>query len=81
MASGDFERALAAQASSIVIGPAIDSETRRGRDYVRVTLSMTVVAADVSEALAASWWVFLKASGGTEGWDITSATADLRPST
>ena len=49
--SGDFERALEALTSKTVIMPRIDAETRRGRDYVRVTLAMTIEADDVAEAL------------------------------
>lgn len=79
-ASGDFERALRAQASKIVIAPRIYSERRRGRDYVRVTIAMTIVAADVAEALAAAWWAFRKAAGDqARTWDKASATADVRP--
>lgn len=78
--SGDFERALAAQASRIVIAPRVDSESRRGRDYVRVTIVMTVMAADAAEALSAAWWAFRKAAGGDAGgWDKASTTADVRP--
>ena len=56
--SGDFERGLAGQASRTVITPHIDAETRRGSDYVKVTLAMTVAAADVAEALARAWQAF-----------------------
>jgi hypothetical protein len=77
--SGAFERGLAAQASTSVIAPHVESESRRGRDYVRVTLSMTIIAADVAEALATAWWVFRKAASDAEGWDMTSVTAELRP--
>jgi hypothetical protein len=52
--TGEFERALAAQAAKSVIAPRIDSESRRGRDYVGITVSMTVVATDVAEALSAA---------------------------
>jgi hypothetical protein len=54
-ASGDFERGLEALASKTVITPHVDAETRRGRDYVRVTLAMTIVAGDVAEALDSAW--------------------------
>ncbi len=53
--SGDFERRLAALASKTISKPHIDAERRRGRDYVRVTLAMTVAAADVAQALAGAW--------------------------
>jgi hypothetical protein len=56
--SGDFERGLEALASKTVIMPHIDAETRRGRDYVRVTLAMTIVAGDVAEALDGAWRAF-----------------------
>lgn len=78
--SGDFERNLAALASKTVIKPHIDAESRRGRDYVRVRLAMTVAATDVAEALATAWRAFQQAAGSdAQGWDMTSATADVRP--
>jgi hypothetical protein len=78
--SGDFERNLAALASKTVIKPHIDAETRRGRDYVRVTLAMTVAATDVAEALATALRTFQQAAGGdTRGWDMTSAAAEVQP--
>lgn len=40
--SAQFERGLAGQESVVVIGPHVEGETRRGRDYVRVTVVMTV---------------------------------------
>ena len=48
--SGDFERSLAGQAGSAVIQPRVDGETRR-RDYVRITMAMTIASADVAGAL------------------------------
>lgn len=50
-----FEQRLEAQASATVTGPRIDSEMRRGRDYIRVALSGTVDAPDVAQAAAAAW--------------------------
>lgn len=79
-ASGDFERGLAALAGKTVINPHIDAESRRGRDYVRVTLAMTVTAGDVAEALASAWRTFQQAArDDTRGWDMTSAAAEVRP--
>jgi hypothetical protein len=79
-ARGHFERRLAAQESPTVTGARIESETRRGRDYVRITISVVVSAPDVAQALAAAWWVFRKAaSDDPEGWDMASAYADVRP--
>jgi hypothetical protein len=78
--SGDFERSLAALAGKTVINPHIDAESRRGRDYVRVTLAMTVTAADVSDALTSAWRVFRQASDDdVRGWDMASAAAEVRP--
>jgi hypothetical protein len=78
--SGAFERSLVAQESESVIAPRIESESRRGPDYVRVTLSMTVAAADVAQALTAAWWTFRKAAGrDADGWDLTGVTAEVRP--
>jgi hypothetical protein len=78
--SGDFERRLAEHESQAVTGAQIESETRRGRDQLRVTIAITVIAPDVAQALAAAWWVFRKAvSDDAAGWDMADATADIRP--
>jgi hypothetical protein len=78
--SGDFERRLAEQESAAVTDAHIESETRRGRDQVRITLSVTINAPDVAQALAAAWWVFRKAVGDdTAGWAMAAATAEIRP--
>lgn len=78
--SGAFERRLAAQASETVAAPHIESESRRGRDYVRITISVTIVAPDVAQALAAAWRAFRKAAGDdTAGWDMAGAAAEVRP--
>lgn len=77
---GQFEQRLAAQESPAVSAAGIESETRRGRDFVRVTVAVTVVAPDVAQALAAAWWTFRRAaSDDTAGWDMSSATAEIRP--
>jgi DNA-binding GntR family transcriptional regulator len=79
-ASGDFERSLASQAGSNVMQPRIDAETRRGRDHVRITLTMTVASADVASALAEAWQAFSEAArGDPRGWDLASAAAEVRP--
>jgi hypothetical protein len=63
-----------------VIAARVDSEVRRGRDYVRVVIVMTVAAADVAEALDHAWWVFRKAAGDDlAGWEMACATAGIRP--
>ena len=77
---GDFEQRLAALASPAVSGAEIESETRRGRDYVRVTFAAAVNAADVAEALTAAWDAFLQAAGDdAAGWDMAAASAEIRP--
>jgi hypothetical protein len=41
---------------------------------------MTVTAADVAAALATAWQAFRQAaSGDPAGWDVMSATAEVRP--
>lgn len=78
--SGDFERDLAGQESDSVLIPHVEAESRRGRDYVRVTIVMTVLAPDVAQALTAAWWTFRKAAGNdTEGWDMSGAVAEVQP--
>ncbi len=80
--SGGFEKRLAAQESPTVTGPRIESETRRGRDFVRVTIAVTVTAPNVAEALTAAWWAFRKAaSDDSPGWDLAGAAAEIRPAT
>jgi hypothetical protein len=75
-----FERDLAGQESAVVAGPQIEAETRRGREYVRVTVVMTVSAADVGAAAAAGWGVFRRAADGDPGgWDMAAASAEVRP--
>ncbi len=79
-ARGDFERCLAAQESSVVVAPRVDSEIRRGRDYVRAVIVATVDAADVAEALDLAWWAYQKAAGDDlAGWDLASVTTEVRP--
>ncbi len=76
--SGDFERSLAAMAGKSVITPHIDAESRRGRDYIRVTLARTIAAPDVAEALSIAWQAFREAAAGdARGWDMKSTSAEL----
>jgi len=78
-ARGGFERRLAGRESPAVTGPHIESETRRGKDYVRVSVVMTVDAADVARALTAALRVFRWAAGDDAGgWDMAAA-AEVRP--
>ena len=63
-----------------MIAPEIESETRRGRDYVRVTITAAAVAADVAAALTAVWDAFRQAAGDdAAGWDMAAASAEIRP--
>ena len=79
-AAGDFERRLAAQASATVTGPHIEGQSRRGRDYVRVTIVMTVTAGDVGQALTIAWRALRKAAGDDiAGWDAAGASAEVSP--
>jgi len=76
----DFEHVLANPVDSAVIAAGIGSEVRRGTDYVRVVVVMTVSAPDVAEALTAAWAVFREAAAGDRlGWDMAAAEAEVRP--
>jgi hypothetical protein len=80
LAAGDFERDLAAQASATVSRPRVEGETRRGRDSVRVTVTMEIMAEDVGQALATAWWAFMKAAAeDTASWDTGGVSAEVRP--
>jgi hypothetical protein len=75
----EFGRQLAEQESAAT-ALHIDSEIRRGRDYVRVVIVATVDAADVAEALDLAWWAFRKAAGeDLAGWDLARVAAEVRP--
>ena len=78
--SGEFERRLGEQEGEAVTAARVDSEVRRGRDYLRVILVMSVDAPDVAGALGAAWWAFLEAVGDDlEGWDTAAASAEVKP--
>jgi hypothetical protein len=75
----EFSRQLAEQESA-AIALHVDSEIRRGRDYVRRVILATVNADDVAEALDLAWWAFRKAAGeDPAGWDLARAVAEVRP--
>jgi hypothetical protein len=79
-ARGDFERRLAQQTGTAVTASRVDSEVRRGRDFVRVVVVMTVAAADVVQALDIAWRAFrMAADGDADGWDMPEAVAEVRP--
>jgi hypothetical protein len=64
----------------MITGPQIEREFRRGRDFVRVVVVMTVVAADVGQAAVIAWRVFRRAAGDDiAGWDLAGASAEVSP--
>jgi hypothetical protein len=72
-----FQRRLAIQDRGRIADARIEGQTRRGRHYLRVTVSMTVTAPDVSQALLMAWRAFRRAAGDDiEGWDVGSASAE-----
>jgi len=79
---GDFEQHLAAQESPALAALQIESEIRRGRDYVRVTVSALADASDAVQALTAAWDAFRQAADGEDaGWDLAAASVEIRPET
>jgi hypothetical protein len=75
----ELGRQLAEQESA-AIALHVDSEIRRGRDYVRIVIVATVDAADVAEALDLTWWTFRKAAGeDLAAWALADAEAEVRP--
>ena len=54
----DFERALADPVDPAIASAQIASELRRGANYVRVTVALTVITTDVADALAIAWDAF-----------------------
>ncbi len=78
--SGAFECRLAGQESPAVIAPQTDREIRKGRDYVRVVIVVTVEADDLAEALDLAWRAFrMAARDDLAGWDLGQASAEVRP--
>jgi hypothetical protein len=76
----DFERALAGSVDPAIASAEIASELRRGADYVRVTIALTVVATDVADALAIAWDVFRSAArDDSAGWEVAAAAAQVQP--
>jgi hypothetical protein len=77
----DFERALADVADPAIALAEIASELRRGADYVRVSVALTVVTTDVAGALAIAWDAFRSAArDDITGWEVTAATAQVHRS-
>ena len=71
-----FERALADSADPAVAAAEIASEHRRGADLVRVTVALSVAAADVADALTIAWHAFTDAAAADlTGWEVSAASA------
>ena len=76
----EFEHALAGAVDPAIATAEIASELRRGADYVWVTITLTVAAADVADALALAWDAFGSAArDDTAGWEVTAAAAEVQP--
>ncbi|HUK72820.1 MAG TPA: hypothetical protein VLW50_29365 [Streptosporangiaceae bacterium] len=77
-AAGRFGERLAAQATPPVLAAGIDTEMRRGADYVRIRVTMTIDAADVAAAIILAWEAFRAAAGDPGAWDLGAVTAEAR---
>jgi hypothetical protein len=76
----DFERALADPVDPAIATAEIASELRRGADYVRVTLALTVLSTDVAGALSIAWDAFRGAArDDLAGWEVAAAAAEVTP--
>jgi spore coat polysaccharide biosynthesis protein SpsF (cytidylyltransferase family) len=63
-----------------IVTAEIASELRQGADYVRVTVVLTVHAADVADALTIAWDTFRSAAhDDLPGWEVAAAAAELQP--
>ena len=75
----DFERGLAGAADAAIASAEVASELRRGADYVRVTVALTVLSTDVADALAIAWDAFCRAArDDLAGWEVTGAAAQVQ---
>jgi hypothetical protein len=75
----DFERTLADPVDLAIASAEIASELRRGADYVRVTIALSVAATDVADALAIAWDAFCSAArDDLTGWEV-AAMAEVQP--
>jgi hypothetical protein len=80
LAEPDFQRRLAIQDRARITDPGIEGQSRRGRDFLRVTIKMTVTAADVGQALVIAWRAFRRAAGeDLDGWDLATVSAEVWP--
>jgi hypothetical protein len=71
---------LADAADPAITSAEIASELRRGVDYVRVTVAVTVVTTDVADALTIAWDAFCSAArDDVTGWEVAAAEAQVQP--
>ena len=76
----NFEHALTDPVDPAIASAEIASELRRGADYVRVTVVLTVHAADVADALTIAWDAFRSAAhDDLTGWEVAAAVAEVQP--
>jgi hypothetical protein len=76
----DFERALADPVDPAITSAEIASELRRGADYVRVTVALTVLRTDVADALTIACDAFRSAvRDDLVGWEVTATAAQVQP--
>jgi hypothetical protein len=76
----DFERALADAADPAIASAEVASELRRGADYVRVSVALTVVTTDVAGGLTIAWDAFcIAARDDPAGWEMAAAAAQVQP--
>jgi hypothetical protein len=76
----DFERALADAVDPAIASAEVASELRRGVDYVRVSVAVTVVTTDVADALVIAWDAFTSAArDDPAGWEVAATTAQVQP--
>lgn len=77
----DFERALTDPVDLAIASAEIASELRRGADYVRVTIALSVADTDVADALAIAWDAFCSAArDDLTGWEVAAKTCVPRRS-
>ncbi len=69
-----FGRRLEGQDSAIVTGPRVESEMRRGRDDVKVAMSVTVDASGIAQAAVVAWSIVQQAAAAdVPAWDMAGA--------
>jgi hypothetical protein len=73
-----FTEELAAQAIPRVLAADLVSEIRRGRDDLRLRIAVTVLAADVSQAVTLAWDA-LEIASEVGGFDLAHATVEAGP--